>query len=71
MYYDVQKQKWISDEENKKEIAQDKDLKSIHKCLVCENRQWCNKNEKDKTGCETEFVLDELNIYSEAYKSRC
>lgn len=71
MYYDAQKQKWISDKENQKEIADDKDLKSIHKCSVCENRTWCKRIEKDKSGCDDEFVLDELNIYSEAYKRRC
>ena len=51
----------------RKEIAQRKGLKTIHKCTVCDNETWCKRKEKNKQGCDEEFVLDRLNIYSEAY----
>lgn len=69
-YYDVKRERFVTDEEERKERAQEHNLKTIHKCVVCENETWCKRKEKNKKGCDEEFILNELNIFSEVYKKQ-
>ena len=71
-YYDCKKQRFIDDNEERKMFAEEpyfSEFRKIHRCIVCEERTWCNKNEKDKNGCN-EFILNEMHIFAEVFKKQ-
>lgn len=71
-YYDVQKGKYITDEEQKKMNAEEpyfSEFPKLSKCQVCEYERSCNKKEKFKNGCK-EFELNEMSEWAEVYRKQ-
>ena len=74
MYYDLEKNKYINDSEERKNIANELDRPKINKCEVCAYSTYCKNKTYDQyknylKGCN-DFILDELNIFSELYKKQ-
>jgi hypothetical protein len=72
-YYDCKKKKYITDEEKRKLNAKKpyfSEFPKLINCRVCENYYWCNNKNKDKTGCENGFELDELSELVEVYRKQ-
>lgn len=71
-YYDCKLGRYVMIEEIKENMTKEPDFSKrpkIHKCAVCEEQQWCKKEEKNGLGCE-KFVLNEDHLFSEVYKKQ-